>query len=65
MDTSSSLHHWPDLPAVAAALGCEAVAVHNLDDFAVAAKLVEERQPGRPVFIEISVDPDVVSRIPR
>jgi len=65
MDTSSSLHHWPDLPAVAAALGCEALAVRNLDDFAQAAKLVEERQPGRPVFIEISVDPDVVSRIAR
>lgn len=65
MDTSSSLHHWPDLPAVAAALGCEAVAVRSLDDFAQAAKLVDERQPGRPVFIEISVDPDVVSRIAR
>jgi acetolactate synthase I/II/III large subunit len=65
MDTSSSLHHWPDFTAVAAALGCDTVAVRSLDDFSVAAKVVAERRPGRPVFIEIAVDPDVASRIPR
>ena len=65
MDTSSSLHHWPDLSAVAAALGCDAVAVRCVDDFAAAAKVVAQRQAGRPVFIEIAVDPDVASRISR
>jgi acetolactate synthase I/II/III large subunit len=65
MDTTSSLHHWPELTTVASALGCDSVAVHNIDDFAAAAKVVAQRQPGRPVFIEIAVDPDVASRIPR
>ncbi len=65
MDTSSSLHHWPDLTAVAAALGAEAVAVRSVDDFSHAEKAVVQRVPGRPVFIEIAVDPEVASRIPR
>jgi thiamine pyrophosphate-dependent acetolactate synthase large subunit-like protein len=65
LDTSSSLHHWPDFTTVASALGCDAVAVSSVDDFASAAKTVADRRPGRPVFIEIAVDPDVASRIPR
>jgi thiamine pyrophosphate-dependent acetolactate synthase large subunit-like protein len=65
MDTSSSLHHWPDFTAVAAALDTEAVAVRRVDDFATAEKAVVQRVPGRPVFIEISIDPEVSSRIPR
>lgn len=65
MDTSSSMHHWPDFTPVAAALGCESIHVRNLDDFAAAAKLVADRRPGKPVFIEIAVDPEVSSRIAR
>ncbi|MCP5029742.1 MAG: thiamine pyrophosphate-binding protein [Actinomycetia bacterium] len=63
MDPAASLHHWPDFTAVAAALGCDAVAVRNLDDFEAAAKAVAQRQPGHPVFIEIAIDPDVASAL--
>ena len=65
MDTAASLHHWPDFTSVAAALGTDAVSVRNPGDFAAAAKAVDQRAPGRPVFIEIAVDPDVASRIVR
>lgn len=65
MDTSSSMHDWPDFTPVAAALGCESVHVRNVDDFAAAAKLVADRRPGRPVFIEVAIDPEVSSRIAR
>ncbi len=65
MDTSSSLHHWPDFAAVARALDVEAVSVRCIDDFANAEKAVVQRVPGRPVLIEIAIDPEVSSRIPR
>ena len=65
MDTSSPLHHWQDFTTVAAALDAEAVAVRCVDDFAVAEKAVAQRVPGRPVFIEIGIDPEVSSRLPR
>ena len=63
MDTTASLHDWPDFVAVAGALGADAVSIRCLDDFAAAEKAVLERVPGRPVFIEIVTDPDVVSGI--
>lgn len=65
MDTSASLHHWPEFATVAAALGTDAVNVRCVDDFAAAEKAVVNRVPGRPVFIEIAIDPEVASRIPR
>jgi acetolactate synthase I/II/III large subunit len=65
MDTSASLHHWPDFTTVAEALGAEAVSVRCVADFAAAEKAIVQRTSGRPVFIEIAVDPDVASRIPR
>ncbi len=65
MPTTAALHDWPDFTAVAGALGADAVAVRCLDDFAAAEKLVAERVPGRPVFIELVIDPDVVSGISR
>jgi acetolactate synthase-1/2/3 large subunit len=65
MDTSASLHHWPDFTEVAAAFGAEPVSVHSVADFTDAEKAVLQRQPGRPVFIEIAIDPEVSSRISR
>jgi acetolactate synthase I/II/III large subunit len=65
MDTGPSLHHWPDFIAVATAMGANAVAVRSLADFTHVEKAVVQRELGTPVFIEIAVDPDVASRIPR
>ncbi len=63
MDTKASLHHWPDIPAVMTALGATAIQVNTLDDLELAATAVAERQPGSPVVIEVSLDPDMVSSI--
>lgn len=63
MDTKASLHHWPDLPEVMTSLGARSVVISNLDDIDAAAKAVEERRPGQPVFIEVKVDPDMISSI--
>ena len=63
MDTKASLHHWPDLPSVMSSLGADAVVVSNLGDMEAAAVAVRDRRPGRPVFIEAKLDPDVVSSI--
>ncbi len=63
MDTKASLHHWPDFPSVMTALGASAVQVNSLDDLDLAAAAIADRQPGRPVVIEASLDPDMVSSI--
>jgi len=63
MDTKASLHHWPDLPPVAAALGTKSVQVSHLDHMDAVADAVANRQPGQPVFIEVVLDPDMVSSI--
>ncbi|MEL7155769.1 MAG: thiamine pyrophosphate-binding protein [Actinomycetota bacterium] len=63
MDTKASLHHWPDLPSVMTSLGADAVVVSSLADMDAAADAVRDRQPGRPVFIEAKLDPDMVSSI--
>ena len=63
MDTKASLHHWPDIPAVMTALGATSVVVESVDDFDAVAEAIEGRQPGRPVFIEAKLDPDMVSAI--
>ncbi|MGF1600031.1 MAG: thiamine pyrophosphate-binding protein [Acidimicrobiales bacterium] len=63
MDTKASLHHWPDLPSVMSTLGARSVVVGGPDDLEAVAEAVADRQPGRPVFIEAKLDPDVVSSI--
>lgn len=63
MDTKASLHHWPDFQAVLGALGATTVQVNGDDDFAAAAAAINARQPGQPVVIEASLDPDMVSEI--
>jgi thiamine pyrophosphate-dependent acetolactate synthase large subunit-like protein len=63
MDTKASLHHWPDIPTVMASLGAKSVVVEKADDIDAVADAVDGRQPGRPVFIEAKLDPDVVSAI--
>ena len=63
MDPAASLHEWPDFCAVAESMGCDTVKISSLDDIDAALEVVKNRQPGRPVLIEASTDPDVVSAI--
>ena len=61
MDTKASLHHWPDIPAVMESLGAKSIVVEKASDLDAVAEAVNNRQPGRPVFIEAKLDPDMVS----
>ena len=63
MDHAASLHEWPDFCAVAESMGCDTAKITSLDDIDAALEVVKNRQPGRPVLIEASTDPDVVSAI--
>lgn len=63
MSADASMHEWPDLAAVAGAMGFEVVRVRCLADLDLAAKAVATRVPGRPVFIEASLDALMVSEI--
>lgn len=63
MDTKASLHHWPEFGPALSALGARTVRVGSLADFDEAATAINERHPGQPVVIELSLDPDVVSSI--
>ena len=63
MDPAASLHEWPDFCAVAESMGCDTAKIASLDDIDAALEVVKNRQPGRPVLIEASTDPDVVSAI--
>ncbi len=44
-------------------LGAKSVPVRTLDDMAAAAEAVKARRPGQPVFIEVSLDPEMISAI--
>ncbi|MGY9075212.1 MAG: thiamine pyrophosphate-binding protein [Acidimicrobiales bacterium] len=63
MDTSASLHEWPDFVEVAQTLGCAATKVNNVADLKKAADLIDNRVPGQPVLIELTLDPDMISSI--
>ena len=63
MDPAASLHEWPDFCAVAESMGCDTAKITSLDDIDAALEVVKNRHPGRPVLIEASTDPDVVSAI--
>ena len=63
MDPAASLHEWPDFCAVAESMGCDTAKIASLGDIDAALEVVKNRQPGRPVLIEASTDPDVVSAI--
>lgn len=63
MDTKASLHHWPDFQAVLSSLGAKTVQINGEDDYAAAADAIDNRRPGEPVVIEVSLDPDMVSEI--
>ena len=63
MDPSASRHEWPDLCAVAEAMGCQTAKINCLGDIGEAMQIVKNRQPGIPVLIEAAIDPDVVSTI--
>ena len=63
MEPAASLHEWPDFCAVAESMGCDTAKITSLDDIDAALEVVKNRQPGRPVLIEASTDPDVVSAI--
>jgi|MDTC01.2.fsa_nt_gb thiamine pyrophosphate-dependent acetolactate synthase large subunit-like protein len=63
MDPSSSRHEWPDLCAVAEAMGCQTSKINCLGDIGEAMQLVKNRQQGIPILIEAAIDPDVVSTI--
>ena len=63
MAADASMHEWPDLAAVAGSMGFEVVRVRCLADLDLAAKAVATRVPGRPVFIEASLDALMVSEI--
>lgn len=61
MDPATSLHEWPDLTAVAQSLGCAATRVDNLEDLKAAGDLIDGRSGSQPVFIEVTIDPAMVS----
>ena len=63
MDPAASLHEWPDFCAVAESMGCDTAKITSLDDIDAALEVVKNRQPGRPVLIEASTAPDVVSAL--
>ena len=63
MDPSSSRHEWPDLCAVAEAMGCQTAKINCLGDIDEAMQIVKNRQAGIPILIEAAIDPDVVSTI--
>ena len=63
MDPSSSRHEWPDLCAVAEAMGCQTAKINCLGDIDEAMQIVKNRQPGIPILVEAAIDPDVVSTI--
>jgi thiamine pyrophosphate-dependent acetolactate synthase large subunit-like protein len=58
MDPALSLFAWPDLAAVAKALGGVGVGVRRLADLDDAAAAVASRE--RPVLLDVHVDPDLV-----
>jgi thiamine pyrophosphate-dependent acetolactate synthase large subunit-like protein len=58
MDPAITMFDWPDLSAVATALGGEGFTVRNLAELDVALRAVAVRN--RPVLIDIRVDPDNV-----
>lgn len=61
LDPSLSLNDWPDLTAVARAMGGDGVAVRSNSDLDEVAKAIGARQ--RPLLIDVSLDPDVVSAL--
>ncbi len=63
MDPSVSEHHWPDFCEVGAAMGYDAIRVTNTAGFDVVAERVATRQAGRPLLIDVAIDPVVASRI--
>ncbi|MFV0463092.1 MAG: thiamine pyrophosphate-binding protein [Nostocoides sp.] len=58
MDPTISTFDWPDLAAVATALGGQGFAVRNLDELDAALAALPQRD--RPVLIDIKVDPAAV-----
>ncbi|MEM9655279.1 MAG: thiamine pyrophosphate-binding protein [Actinomycetota bacterium] len=63
MDTKASLHHWPDFQNVMTSLGGRTVQVNELGDLDQVAEVIDQRKPGQPVVIEVTLDPDMVSSI--
>lgn len=63
MSPEASLHHWPQFADVARSMGFDAVTVANPADLELAAKAIDARRPGRPVFVEAILDPLMVSEI--
>jgi thiamine pyrophosphate-dependent acetolactate synthase large subunit-like protein len=58
MDPAISTFDWPELSAVATALGGRGIAVRNLAELDAALESVQERD--RPVLIDVKVDPDLI-----
>ena len=63
MDTSVSLHEWPDLVEVARSLGCTATRVVNRSDMAGLGDIIKNRDTTKPLLIEVTIDPDVSSSL--
>jgi thiamine pyrophosphate-dependent acetolactate synthase large subunit-like protein len=63
IDPAVSQHHWPDFCNVGSAMGYEVISVTNTAGFDAVAERVATRKPGRPLLIDIAIDPVVASRI--
>ncbi len=63
MDPAASLHEWPDLVEVAAAMGCQATRVSNRGELTALGDTIKNRDTSRPLLVEITIDPDVFSKI--
>ncbi|WP_250004815.1 thiamine pyrophosphate-dependent enzyme [Actinoplanes sp. M2I2] len=62
LDPSLSLFDWPDLVAVAEALGGDGVTVRHLDDLPLVAKAIDTRN--RPLLIDLRLDVNHMTPMP-
>ena len=62
MDPGLSVFEWPDFASVADALGGQGVTVRTAADLDAAARAIAAR--GRPLLIDLKLDPDHVAPIP-
>jgi acetolactate synthase I/II/III large subunit len=58
LDPSLSVLDWPDFAPVAEALGGKGITVRSIQDLDAAVEAIKTREPGRPLLIDLKLDPD-------
>lgn len=59
LDPAISLIEWPEFAAMAIAMGCSSMTVHDSDDLARACEMIAERSG--PLVIDLRLDPSAIS----